>query len=55
MDIDFRGLIRKSVVVYLDDVTMFSKDRDDHITHLRQILDRGRKYGISLNTKKFVF
>ena len=27
MDIAFRGLIGRSVVVYLDDVTIFSKDR----------------------------
>ena len=35
MDIDFRGLLRKSVVVYLDDVTVFLKDRVEHIIHLR--------------------
>jgi hypothetical protein len=27
MDIDFRGLIGDCVVVYLDDVTVFSKDK----------------------------
>jgi hypothetical protein len=27
MDISFRGLIGNCVVVYLDDVTMFSKDK----------------------------
>ena len=34
MDAAFRGLINHSVVVYLDDVTVFSKNRSDHISHL---------------------
>jgi hypothetical protein len=34
MDIDFRGLINQSVVVYLDDVTVFSKNKTDHLAHL---------------------
>jgi hypothetical protein len=55
MDIDFRGLIGDCVVVYLDDVTVFSKDKKDHITHLRRVFNRCRRYGISLNPKKYVF
>jgi len=55
MDIDFRGLIGHSVVVYLDDVTIFSKKREEHAFHLKQIFERCRKYGISLNPKKCVF
>ena len=55
MDIAFRGLIGHSVVVYLDDVTIFSKKREDHVFHLKQIFDRCRKYGISLNPKKSIF
>jgi hypothetical protein len=38
MDIAFRGLINQSVVVYLDDVTVFSKNKTDHLAHLRAIL-----------------
>jgi hypothetical protein len=34
MDIAFRGLINHSVVVYLDDVTIYSKNKDDHLAHL---------------------
>ena len=34
MDTDFRGLINHSVIVYLDDVTVFSKNRSDHISDL---------------------
>jgi hypothetical protein len=38
MDIAFRGLINQSVVVYLDDVTVFSKNKGDHLDHLRFVL-----------------
>src|SRR5229473_2135233 len=55
MDIAFCGLIGLSVVVYLDDITIFSKKREEHAFHLRQIFERCRKYGISLNPKKCVF
>ena len=55
MDIDFHGLIGHSVVVYLDHVTIFSKNREEHAFHLKQIFKCCRKYGISLNPKKCVF
>lgn len=35
MDITLRGLMGRSIVVYLDDVTVFLKKREDHIVHLR--------------------
>jgi hypothetical protein len=55
MDVAFRGLINKCVVVYLDDVTMYSKNKEDHIQHLTQIFERCRKCDISLNPKKTIF
>ena len=55
MDIDFHGLIGHSVVVYLDDVTIFTKKREEHAFHLKQIFEHYRKYGISLNPKKCMF
>ena len=55
MDIDFRSLIGRSIVVYLDDVTIFSKRREEHAFHLKQIFKHCRKYGISLNPRKCVF
>jgi hypothetical protein len=33
-NVDFWGLINKCVVVYLDDVTMYSNNREDHLQHL---------------------
>jgi len=55
MDAALRGLINHSVIVYLDDVTVFSKNRPDHISHLRKVLERCKKFGISLNPKKSIF
>ena len=55
MDIDFHGLIGRSMVVYLDDVTVYSKKREEHMFHLKQVFERCQKYGIYLNPKKCVF
>jgi hypothetical protein len=55
MDIEFRGLINKCVVVYLDNATVYSKNREAHIQHLTHIFERCRKYDISLNPKKTIF
>ena len=55
MDIYLYGLINHSVVVYLDDVTVFSKNKKDHLSHLRVVSERCRKFSISLNPKKSIF
>ena len=55
MDIAFCGLIGRSALVYLDDITIFSKKREEHTFHRKQNFERCRKYGISLNPKKCVF
>ena len=55
MDMAFKGLLSKSVVAYLDYVTIFSKERDEHIVQLKQIHDRCRKCDIFLNHKQSIF
>lgn len=55
MDIAFKGLINKSVAVYLDDITVFSKKISSHLHDLKQIFERCKRYGISLNPKKSFF
>jgi hypothetical protein len=55
MDISFRGMLGECVVVYLDDVTIFLKNREDHISHLKKVFNRCRRYNISLNPKKSIF
>eukprot|EP00253_Pinus_taeda_P016169 PITA_16169 len=55
MDTAFRGLINRTVVVYLDDITVFSKERSNHLHDLNQIFQRCKRYGIYLNPKKSFF
>jgi hypothetical protein len=51
----FTDLKDQIIVIYLDDLTVFSKKRKDHIEDLRKVLQRCRDHGISLNPKKSVF
>ena len=53
MDIAFVEEINKFVVIYLDDITVYSRNENEHVSHLRKIFLKCRKYGISLNPKKF--
>eukprot|EP00253_Pinus_taeda_P010379 PITA_10379 len=46
IDIAFKGLINKTVVVYLDDITVFSKKRSNHLHDLNQIFERCRRYAV---------
>lgn len=55
MEITFRGLIKQSMVIYLDDVTIFSRKWLDHLLHLKKIFEQCRKYRISFNPKKSIF
>jgi hypothetical protein len=48
-------LKNKIIVVYLDDLTIFSKKRKHHLRDLAKVLQRCRDHGISLNPKKLVF
>ena len=42
-------------MIYLDDITMFSKIDPYHLQHLRKVFLKCRKFGISLNPKKSHF
>ena len=55
MDIAFVGEKDKFVVIYLDDITVFSQSDDEHLKHLRQTFQNSRKFGLSLNPKKSLF
>ena len=55
MDQAFNDLIGNIIAIYQDDRTVFSKERDDHVKHLKKVFDWCRKFGISLNLKKSTF
>jgi hypothetical protein len=52
MDIAFVGEKYKFVVIYLDDITLFSRSDKEHFHHLRKVFLKCRKFGLSLNPKK---
>ena len=55
MDQAFSDLIGKIIAIYQDDLTVFSKEGDDHVKHLKKVFYRCRKFGISLNPQKSTF
>ena len=55
MDIAFAKEIHEFLVIYLDDITLFSKSDQQHLDHLKQVFTKCRKYGISLNPKRSLF
>jgi ribonuclease HI len=55
MDIAFVGEKDKFVLIYLDDITVFSSSHELHLQHLRRTFLKCRRYGISLNPKKSNF
>eukprot|EP00253_Pinus_taeda_P024315 PITA_24315 len=55
MDIAFDKEIHDFLVVYQDDITIFSKSDNKHLDHLRRVFIRCRKFSISLNPKKTRF
>jgi len=55
MDIAFVGEKEKFILIYLDDIIVFSSSHEHHLKHLRKTFLKCRRYGISLNPKKSNF
>eukprot|EP00253_Pinus_taeda_P015354 PITA_15354 len=55
MDLAFVNEKDVFLVVYLDDLTVFSKFDEEHMYHLKTVFQKCRKYGLSLNPKKSLF
>lgn len=55
MDIAFTEEKDKFVVIYLDDITIFSRFDSEHLEHLKHVFTKCRTFGISLNPKKCMF
>jgi hypothetical protein len=55
MDIAFVGEKDRFVLIYLDNITVFSHSHEYHLQHLRNTFLKCRKYGIYLNPKKSLF
>ena len=55
MDISFSEEKDRFVVIYLDDITVYSKFNKQHLQHLEHVFLKCRKFGVSLNPKKSNF
>src|SRR6202034_1058169 len=55
MDITFVGEKDKFVLVYLDDIIVYSSSHQDHLQHLKKVFLKCRRFGISVNPKKSQF
>lgn len=55
VDVAFTRFIDEFIVVYQDDIKVFSKKRGDHLENLENILIKCTKFGLSLNLRKFHF
>ena len=51
----FHDMIHNFVEDYVDDLVVKSKKAVDHITHLRKVFERCRKYKLKMNPKKCAF
>ena len=49
------GLLDEFCVVYLDDILIFSESEEQHMRHLRAVLERLRRFALYANPKKCQF
>ena len=55
MNAIFRPFLHKFVLVYLDDILIYSKTPEEHRVHLQQVLDLLREHKLYANLKKCSF
>ena len=49
------GLVDYFVVIYLDDILIYSKPREDYYTHVRIVIERLRKHKLYIKLSKCFF
>ena len=52
MDIAFSEEIGYFIVIYLDDITVYSKTDEEHLIHLRKVFEKCRKIWVVLKSKE---
>ena len=50
-----KNFLGKFVIVYLDDILIFSKTLDEHLLHIRRVLERLKEEKMFINLKKCSF
>jgi hypothetical protein len=51
----FKKQLNKSVLIYLDDILVFSKTPEEHLQHIKEVLETVKANHLSLKTKKCHF
>ena len=51
----FKSMLERFVLVYLDEIIVYSKCAKDQLEHLKKVFIKCREFGVSLNPKKCVF
>ena len=51
----FSPTLRKFVLVFFDDILIYSKNHDEHVQHLHTVFQLLSDHGLHINTKKCVF
>jgi hypothetical protein len=49
------SLVDSICVVYLDDILIYSNSQEDHVRHVRKVLERLRRFGLYANREKCSF
>lgn len=55
MNNNFRDMLDKFIVIYLDDILVFSQTESEHIQHVKEVLERLRKTGLFAKGEKCEF
>ncbi|GBG64200.1 hypothetical protein CBR_g40900 [Chara braunii] len=55
MTMEFRDLLDRTVLIYLDDIFIYSRSLDEHLEHLHAVLERLRIAKYKANCDKFEF
>ncbi|EPS59216.1 hypothetical protein M569_15593 [Genlisea aurea] len=51
----FSRLINKSVLIYIDDILIFSKTKEEHLRHIREVFETIRREHLSVKRSKCYF